>query len=65
MFLIKGIHRKEHLSKHSFSLFNFVSRKLSSATTGCLFEKPKFYADVNLNKEKDYYDFENMKLNFG
>jgi hypothetical protein len=26
---------------------------------------PKFYADANFKREKEYYDFENMKLKKG
>ena len=51
------------------TLKNFanVGKYFSSLNSGsgCLFIKPKMYADVNVNKEKEYHDFENMKLKFG
>jgi len=27
--------------------------------------KPKYYADVNLKKKADYYDYENIEITFG
>ncbi len=33
--------------------------------TGCHFIPPKLYAEANISKEKEYYDFESMKLNIG
>jgi hypothetical protein len=43
-----------------------INRKLFSSTiSGCHFIKPKLYADVNLSREKEFYDFENMKLKLG
>lgn len=41
------------------------TRLFSTTNTGCLFIKPKLYADVNLSRDKEYYDFENMKLKLG
>ena len=49
---------------------NFIGKNLHRkfseiVNQGCHFIKPRLYADANLSKEKDYYDFESMNLKFG
>ena len=70
MFLFKNLKGREKVKdllknssygtlKHSFS------SSPAKDTSGCLYVNPKVYAEANLNKAKDYYDFENMKLDTG
>jgi hypothetical protein len=53
------------ISKGKIALGKFAARMFSTTSSGCHFIQPKLYADVNLNREKDYHDFENMKLKLG
>lgn len=57
----KIINMKYFLGNIKFGIKNFSVVKDS----GCLFIKPKLYGEVNLNKDKEYYDFEAMNLNLG
>jgi hypothetical protein len=61
-FFQKGYFKK---SNDVFKYTDISTRLFSTTNTGCLFIKPKFYADVNLSRDKEYYDFENMKLKLG
>jgi hypothetical protein len=57
----KIINSTYFLGNIKFGIKNFSVVKDS----GCLFIKPKLYADFNLNKDKEYYDFESMNLSLG
>jgi hypothetical protein len=56
MFLKKGIKCVKKIVQREFS---------ESTSHSNVYIKPKFYSDVNLLKDKEYYDFENMKLKIG
>lgn len=49
------------------SYFNYFKKSgvLRIENKGGLFIKPKLYADVNLTKEPQYFEFEKMKLKIG
>ncbi len=51
--------------KTPFSHFFKKNITLKAENNGVLFIKPKLYADVNANKEKEYFEFEKMKLKYG
>ena len=52
-------------AKIKSALGKLCPRMFSTSSSGCNFIKPKLHADVNLNREKDYHDFENLKLKLG
>jgi hypothetical protein len=63
MFSKRGI---KFVKYAKFENFSSIYKGFSEIPSqGAFYIKPKFYSDVNLLKEKEYYDFEKMKLQIG
>ena len=54
----------QYISKFKFSNYENTNNIIISPN-GCNYIKPKLYADVNLTKEKEFYDYEKMNLKLG